>query len=98
MSKPGITLSQGAEGSRMEIECPHQSGVLYTVPGEASWVCSQELLHAHALSGFMGELVKLDLPQVNRIMQRWGIYYRHRPVTSDDEKNEPDEDAAEKAS
>jgi hypothetical protein len=60
MSQPGITLSQGAEGSRLEIECPHQSGVLYTVPGEASWVCSKELLHAHALAGFMRELERHD--------------------------------------
>ena len=85
MNKPGITVSQGTEGSRLEIECPHQSGVLYTVPGEASWVCSGELLHAHALAGFMRELVKLELPQVNEIMQRWGVYYRPRPVTTEGE-------------
>ena len=98
MSKPGITLTQGTEGSRLEIECPHQSGVLYTVPGEASWVCSEELLHAHALAGFMGELVKLDLPQVNGIMQRWGVYYRQRPVVSTNGEKEPDEATTEGAS
>ena len=98
MNKPGITLNQGTEGSRLEIECPHQSGVLYTVPGEASWVCSKELLHAHALAGFMGELVKLDLPQVNAIMQRWGVYYRERPLASVEGEHEPDEADAEKAS
>ena len=92
MSQPGITLSQGTEGSRLEIECPHQSGVLYTVPGEASWVCSKELLHAHALAGFMRELVKMDLPQVNDMMQRWGVYYRERPVASTDGKGESESD------
>ena len=95
MSEPGFTLSLGTEGSRLEIECPHQSGVLYTVPGEASWVCSKELLHAHALAGFMRELVKLDLPQVSDIMQRWGIYYRQRPLASTDDEAEPDEGSTE---
>ena len=88
MSQPGITVRQGTEGSRLEIECPHQSGVLYTVPGEASWVCSEELLHAHALAGFMRELVKLELSQVSEIMQRWGVYYRPRPVVAEGESEE----------
>jgi hypothetical protein len=59
--------------------------VLYTVPGEASWVCSEELLPAHALAGFMRELVKLELPQVSEIMQRWGVYYRPRPIAAEGE-------------
>ena len=95
MNQPGVKLSQGTEGSRLEIECPHQSGVLYTVPGEASWVCSEELLHAHALAGFMRELVKLKLPQVSEIMQRWGVYYRPRPVVAEGESES--EEAAEQA-
>ena len=94
MSQSGITVRQGTEGSRLEIECPHQSGVLYTVPGEASWVCSEELLPAHALAGFMRELVKLELPQVSEIMQRWGVYYRPRPVVAEAE-GESEETTAE---
>ncbi len=90
MNEPGIRLNQGSQSSRLEIECPHQSGVLYTVPGEASWVCSPELLHAHALAGFLGELMELDLTQVNKAMQRWGVYYRPRPIINDGDEKEPE--------
>ena len=95
MDEPGIKLRQGSEGSRMEIECPHQNGVLYTVPGDASWVCSWELLHAHALSGFLGELVDLDLTQVNDAMQRWGLYYRRRPLMNHEGEQDPEKTAPE---
>ena len=89
MDELGIKLRQGSEGSRIEIECPHQSGVLYAVPGDASWVCSTELRHAHALAGFFGELVDLDLMQVNQAMQRWGLYYRPRPLVNHEGEQEP---------
>ena len=82
MSEPGITVKAGQEGSRIEFQCPHQNGLLYTVPGEASWVCSPELLPAHAMAGFLKELVKLGEPRVQGLMQRWGLYYRDRPITS----------------
>ena len=80
MSEHGITIKAGQEGSRIEIQCPHQNGLLYAVPGEASWVCSAELLPAHAMAGFLKELVKLGEPRVQSLMQRWGLYYRDRPV------------------
>ena len=81
MSESGITVKTGQEGSRIEIQCTHQNGVLYAVPGEASWVCSPDLLPAHAMAGFLRELVKLSDPRVQGLMQRWGLYYRARPVT-----------------
>ena len=81
MQEPGITVKSGQEGSRIELQCPHQNGLLYAVPGEASWVCSAELLPAHAMAGFLKELVKLGEPRVQGLMQRWGLYYRDRPVT-----------------
>ena len=82
MPESGITIKAGQEGSRIELQCPHQNGLLYAVPGEASWVCSPELLPAHAMAGFLKELVKLSEPRVQGLMQRWGLYYRDRPVTS----------------
>ena len=88
MDEPGIKLRQGSESSRLELECPHQSGVLYTVPGEASWVCSTDLLHAHALAGFLGELMELDLTPVNQAMQRWGVYYRPRPLNNPEDESD----------
>ena len=85
MSGSGIIVKAGQEGARVELQCEHQNGVLYAVPGEASWVCSAELLPAHAMAGFLRELVKLSDPRVQELMQRWGLYYRARPVTSADD-------------
>ena len=82
MTESGVTVSLGSGGTRIELECEHQSGVLYTVPGEMSWVCTPEMLHAHALAGFLRELVKLESPAVEALMQRWGVYYRERPVAA----------------
>lgn len=80
MSENGFSVHGGTDGTRVEIECPHQSGVLYAVAGEASWVCSPELLHAHGLAGFLRELVALEDPRVRGLMQRWGLYFREHPV------------------
>ncbi len=76
----GITLKRDPEGDRLEIRCKHQNGLMYMVPSEASWVCSSEHLHAHALAGFLGELVKLQDSRVGELMQRWGLYFRELPV------------------
>jgi hypothetical protein len=60
--------------------------MLYVVPAEASWVCQPENIHAHALAGFLRELVELDDPRVRELMQRWGLYYRARPIESEEEQ------------
>ena len=88
MPELGIIVKAGEEGSRIELQCPHQNGLLYAVPGEASWVCSAELLPAHAMAGFLRELVKLSDPRVQGLMQRWGLYYRARPVTTSEDAEE----------
>lgn len=80
MAQMGMVVKQGSGGLRIGLQCPHQSGLLYVVPGEASWVCSQDLLHAHALAGFFRELARLQDPRVHDLMQRWGLYYRERPL------------------
>ena len=76
----GITIKHDQGGKRLEVACPHQSGLLYVVPSQESWVCGQEHLHAHALAGFFKELMSLKNPQVKDLMQRWGIYYRVLPL------------------
>jgi len=76
----GITVKEGKGASRVELECEHQSGLLYVIPGEASWVCSDSFRPAHAIAGFLKELESLSIPQVREIMNRWGIYYRERPL------------------
>jgi len=74
----GIKIKEGTGASRVEIECEHQSGLLYVIPGEASWVCSDSFRPAHAIAGFLKELDRLAIPQVREIMNRWGLYYRER--------------------
>jgi hypothetical protein len=82
MSEFGLNLKHDTGGKRIEVQCEHQNGLIYIVPSEASWVCSEELLHAHALAGFFRQLVELDDPNVKDLMQKWGIYYRPRAIVS----------------
>lgn len=76
----GITVKQGSGGSRVEIQCEHQSGLVYVVPADASWVCTDDMRPAHAIAGFLKDLAQMDSPQVQDAMQRWGIYYRELPL------------------
>ena len=80
----GITVKQDTGGSRVEVQCMHQNGLVYVVPAESSWVCNEELVHAHALAGFLRELTLLDNPEVQRLMQKWGLYYRERPLSEEE--------------
>lgn len=82
----GVTIKEGTGDTRVDIQCNHQSGMLYVVPAEASWVCQPENIHAHALAGFLRELVDLDDARVRELMQRWGLYYRARPIESEEEQ------------
>ena len=69
-------MIKGSEGSkRIHLKCEHQNGVLYVVPAEASWVCNEDLLHAHSIAGFFDDIVDLDDKNIQQIMQKWGIYY-----------------------
>lgn len=89
MPQFGLTVKQDTGGKRVELQCEHQNGLLYVVPSEASWVCSEELMHAHAIAGFFGQLMELNNSEVKELMQRWGLYYRTRPLAS----QEPDRGA-----
>jgi hypothetical protein len=75
-----VTIKPGQAMTRLQVSCIHQSGLLYVVPAEKSWVCSQEMLPAHALAGFLKELTALDDPRIADIMQRWGVYFRELPL------------------
>ena len=90
MPEFGLTVKHDPGSKRIEIQCKHQNGLLYVVPSEASWVCSEDLIHAHSLAGFFGQLTELNDDRVKEIMQRWGLYYRQRPLAPQDE---PSEDA-----
>ena len=80
MAENGMTISPGADMTRIQVTCPHQSGLLYVVPAERSWVCDSDQVPAHALAGFFRELVNLKDDRVGSLMQEWGIYYRQLPL------------------
>ncbi len=80
----GLTIKHDRSGKRLEVQCAHQNGVVYVVPSEASWVCSEEHIHAHALAGFFKELTGLGEPRIKGLMQKWGLYFRERPLDSED--------------
>ena len=85
MPKMGLEIKGDTGNKRIELRCEHLGGLLYVVPGEENWVCSDDLIHVHALSGFFGQLSQLNDPRITETMQRWGIYFR--PSQSFSEKD-----------
>ena len=85
MAEYGLIVKQDSGGKRVEMQCEHQNGLLYVVPGDSSWVCSEELRHAHALAGFFRQLMELDDDRVQDLMQKWGLYYRPRSIDTEEE-------------
>ena len=83
MSESSLPMQLSTDMCRIPVTCPHQSGLIYVVPAEHSWVCSPEDMPRHALAGFFRELVKLNEPQIDELMQMWGIYYRQLPLRED---------------
>ena len=81
----GITVKTGEDMARVQVTCSHQSGLIYAVPGDRSWVCSDELRPAHAIAGFFRELIALKDPRVESLLQQWGLYYRSLPLDSEAE-------------
>ena len=79
----GVIVKTGEDMARVQVTCPHQSGLIYAVPGDRSWVCTDELRPAHAMAGFFRELVALKDPRVESLMQEWGLYYRSLPLDSE---------------
>ena len=88
MAEFGLTVKHDTGGKRVEIQCKHQNGLLYVVPSEASWVCSEDMLHVHSLAGFFRELMALGDPRVGETMQRWGLYFRDRPLASSEDEDQ----------
>jgi hypothetical protein len=80
MNDSGFTIKGSSGSKQLEIGCEHQSGTLYVVRGERSWVCTDDLLPAHALAGFFKQLAELNDPEVKDVMRQWGLYFRERPT------------------
>ena len=85
----GITVKHDSGSTRIEIQCKHQNGLVYVVPGELSWVCTEEFVHAHAVAGFLKDLTLSGNLEAKRLMQKWGLYYRERPLMEDSENTTP---------
>jgi hypothetical protein len=83
MPEFGLSIKPGEDMTRIQVTCPHQSGLIYVVPAERSWVCSRDQVPSHALAGFFRELAALKDPRVQELMQSWGIYYRQLPLESE---------------
>ena len=90
MPEIGLSIKPGEEMTRIQMTCPHQSGLIYVVPAERSWVCSSEQVPSHALAGFFRELVQLKDSRVEGLMQSWGIYYRQLPLEGEQSSAEGD--------
>ena len=80
MAETGLTIKPSDGMTRIQATCDHQSGLIYVVPAERSWVCSNELLPAHVLAGFFRELTAWGDSHVQELMRQWGIYYRQLPL------------------
>ena len=88
MNDNGLSINVGEDMSRIQVTCPHQSGLIYVVPAERSWVCSKEQVPSHALAGFFRELTSMKNPGVQELMQQWGIYYRQLPLEAYEDDSE----------
>ena len=84
MTTSGLDIIPGNDMIRIKAVCDHQRGLIYVVPAERSWVCDQEYLTAHALAGFFRELCAMENPEVQGLMQQWGIYFRELPNDQED--------------
>ncbi|MBR61458.1 MAG: hypothetical protein CL904_02205 [Dehalococcoidia bacterium] len=85
MTEFGLKIKSEAELTKIEVQCVHQNGLIYVVPSESSWVCTEDLRHVHALSGFFKQLIELEDPKIQEAMQKWGIYFRPRPLADDEQ-------------
>lgn len=88
MTTAGLDIIPGNDMTRIKAVCEHQRGLIYVVPAERSWVCDKEHLPAHALAGFFRGLSTLKNPEVQELMQQWGIYFRELPQDQDEPKAE----------
>ena len=51
MTTSGLNVIPGNDMTRIKVACEHQSGLIYVVPADRSWVCDQVNMPAHALAG-----------------------------------------------
>ena len=85
MTEFGLKIKSDTELTKIEVQCVHQNGLIYVVPSESSWVCTEDLRHVHALSGFFKQLMDFEDPKIQEAMQKMGIYFRPRPLAEDEQ-------------
>ena len=90
MAEHGMTITASDDMTRIQVTCEHQSGLIYVVPAERSWVCKLESMPGHALAGFFRELAALNDRSVQDLMGQWGLFYRGLPIDAPtDEESAP---------
>jgi hypothetical protein len=87
MAEFGLMITTDEDMTRIQATCPHQSGLIYVIPADRSWVCSKEQLASHALAGFFKDLTSLADPKIHELMQSWGIYFRQLPIDAEQDKD-----------
>ena len=85
MTEFGLKIKSDTELTKIEVQCVHQNGLIYVVPSESSWVCTEDLRHVHALSGFFKQLMDFEDPKIQEAMLKWEIYFRPRPLAEDEQ-------------
>ena len=81
MTNFGSKIMTGTNNSRIELKCDHHNGLMYVIPGENTWVCSESSRHVHALAGFLNDLGEIDDQRLYNLLQKWGLYYRQKDQT-----------------
>ena len=76
MDDSNVSIKGGFGSKRISLKCDHQNGLLYSIPSEANWVCDEDSIYIHSLAGFFKALTEIQNADVNKLMQRWGLYYR----------------------
>ncbi|MFL2756434.1 MAG: hypothetical protein ACJ0BE_04140 [Dehalococcoidia bacterium] len=77
----GSDMHIGESGNRIKLSCDHHNATMYIVSSESNWVCKKDSIHNHSIAGFLNDLTNLDDKNIEHLMQKWGIYYRHESVT-----------------
>ena len=88
LEKSALKINRNESQVRIELKCDHKSGILYIVPSDSSWVCKDQKLESHSISGFFSDLVKNGDEKTMDLMQKWGMYYMNNPIKNPNESKD----------
>ena len=88
LEKSALKINRSESQVRIELKCDHKSGILYIVPSDSSWVCKDQNLGSHSISGFFSDIIENGDKKTIDLMQKWGVYYRNNPFMDSDESKD----------